>query len=124
MSRNDNRAYINVCLQSVQFSSVAQSCPTLCDPMYRSTPCLPVQHHLPEFTQTHVHVCLIRPSKHSQEINVTVQFFKHAERYSKLSRDLFQNTRIGSHESVIRHQVYLISESMFCKQQSCGPWGY
>ena len=37
------------------FSSVAQSCPTLCDPMNRSTPGLPVHHHLPEFTQTHVH---------------------------------------------------------------------
>ena len=32
-----------------------QSCPTLCDPMNRSTPGLPVQHQLPEFTQTHVH---------------------------------------------------------------------
>ena len=40
---------------SVQFSSVAQSCPTLCDPMNRSTPGLPVYHQLPEFTQTHVH---------------------------------------------------------------------
>jgi len=40
---------------SVQFSSVAQSCPTLCDPMNHSTPGLPVHHHLPEFTQTHVH---------------------------------------------------------------------
>ena len=40
---------------SVQFSSVAQLCPTLCDPMNRSTPGLPVHHHLPEFTQTHVH---------------------------------------------------------------------
>ena len=40
---------------SAQFSSVAQSCPTLCDPMYRSTPGLPVHHQLPEFTQTHVH---------------------------------------------------------------------
>ena len=38
-----------------QFSSVAQSCPTLCDPMNRSTPGLPVHHHLPEFTQTLVH---------------------------------------------------------------------
>ena len=37
---------------SVQFSSVAQSCPTLCDPMNRSTPGLPVHHQLPEFTQT------------------------------------------------------------------------
>ena len=38
---------------TVQFSSVAQSCPTLCDPMYRITPGLPVHHQLPEFTQTH-----------------------------------------------------------------------
>ena len=40
---------------SVQFSSVAQSCTTLCDPMNCSTPGLPVHHQLPEFTQTHVH---------------------------------------------------------------------
>ena len=39
----------------IQFSSVAQSCPALCDPMNRSTPGLPVHHQLPEFTQTHVH---------------------------------------------------------------------
>ena len=38
-----------------QFSSVAQSCPTLCDPMNHSTPGLPVHHQLPEFTHTHVH---------------------------------------------------------------------
>jgi len=38
-----------------QFSSVTQSCPTLCDPVNHSTPGLPVHHHLPEFTQTHVH---------------------------------------------------------------------
>ena len=41
--------------QSVQLSSVAQSCLTLCDPMNRSTPGLPVHHQLPGFTQTHVH---------------------------------------------------------------------
>ena len=39
----------------VQFSSVTQSCLTLCDPMNCSTPSLPVHHQLPEFTQTHVH---------------------------------------------------------------------
>ena len=43
------------CLSSVQFSSVTQSCPTLCDPMNHSTPDLPVHHQLLEFTQTHVH---------------------------------------------------------------------
>ena len=41
--------------RSVQFSSVAQSCPTLCDPMNHSTPGLLVHHQLREFTQTHVH---------------------------------------------------------------------
>ena len=42
-------------LHSVQFSSVTQSCPTLFDPMNRSTPGLPVHHQFPELTQTHVH---------------------------------------------------------------------
>ena len=42
-------------LSSVQFSSVAQSCPTLCDPMDRGTPGLPVHYQLLESTQTHVH---------------------------------------------------------------------
>ena len=46
---------LNEMLPSVQFNSVAQSCPTLCDPMNRSMPGLPVHHQLPEFTQTHVH---------------------------------------------------------------------
>jgi len=45
---------INYLIESVQFSSVVQSCPTLWDPMNHSTPGLPVHHHLPEFTQTHV----------------------------------------------------------------------
>ena len=42
-------------LPSVQFSSVTQSCPTLCDPMNRNMPGLPVHHQLPESTQIHVH---------------------------------------------------------------------
>ena len=50
--------FLHLSMLSVQFRSVAQSCPTLCDPMNRSTPGIPVQHQLPEFTQTHVHqVC-------------------------------------------------------------------
>ena len=42
-------------IRSDQIRSVAQSCPTLCGPMNRSTPGLPVHHQLPEFTETHVH---------------------------------------------------------------------
>ena len=50
------RKEIVVCgYDSVQFTSVAQSCPTLRDTMICSTPGLPVHHRLPEFTQTHVH---------------------------------------------------------------------
>ena len=52
-SRNNKR---DRCLiSSYQFSSVAQSCPTLCNPMNRSMPSLPVHHQLPESTQTHVY---------------------------------------------------------------------
>ena len=48
---------------SVLFSSVAQSCPTLCDPMNHSTPGLPVHHQLPEFTQC-MSIELVMPSNH------------------------------------------------------------
>ena len=46
---------VNFKLDIDQISSVAQSCPTLCDPMNRSTPGLPVHDQLPEFTQIHIH---------------------------------------------------------------------
>ena len=46
---------IKISFSSVQFSSVAQLCLTLCDPMNRSTPGLSVHHQLPEFTQTYAH---------------------------------------------------------------------
>ena len=45
-------SFIYLSIRSDQIRSVAQSCPTLCDPMNRSTPGLPVHHQLPEFTQT------------------------------------------------------------------------
>ena len=53
-STSDHQALDPRDFSSVQFSSVAQSCPTLCDPMNCCTPGLPVHHQLPEFTQTHV----------------------------------------------------------------------
>ena len=56
LDRQENLiSHLCACLTCLQFSSVAQSCPTLCYPMNRSTPGLPVHHQLPEFTQTHVH---------------------------------------------------------------------
>ena len=53
---------ISVLINSVQFSSVAQSCPTLCDPMNCSTPGLPVHHQLPEFKL--ISIELVMPSSH------------------------------------------------------------
>ena len=50
----EQKTGFGVHLSLLQFSSVAQSCLTLCDPMNGSTPGLPVHHQLPEFTQTHV----------------------------------------------------------------------
>ena len=50
-----NYIFQNKLVRRVQFSSVAKSCATLCDPMNRGKPGLPVHHQLPEFTQTHVH---------------------------------------------------------------------
>ena len=51
------RSYVCIvtCACSVQFSSVTQSCPTLCDPMNRSMPGLPIHYQLLELTQTHLH---------------------------------------------------------------------
>ena len=60
-TKNHNEIIIIIAIKNqyhtiiIQFSSVAQSCPTLCEPMNRSTPGFPVHHHLPEFTQTQVH---------------------------------------------------------------------
>ena len=50
----NGKEYVKAVFSSVHFNSVAQSCPTLCDPMNRSTPGCPVHNQLPEFTQTHV----------------------------------------------------------------------
>ena len=54
----------NLVISVLQFSSVAELCPTLCDPMNPSKPGLPVHHQLPESTQTHVHRVgnVIKPS--------------------------------------------------------------
>ena len=73
-----------------QFSSVAQSCPTLCDPMNCSTPGLLVHHQVPEFTQTHVHWVsdAIQPS--------------HLCRPLLLLPLIFSSIRVFSNESALR----------------------
>ena len=74
----------------IQFSSVAQSCPTLCDPM--SMPGLPVHHQLPEFTQTHVYWVgdAMMPSSH---LILYHPFF--------LLPSIFPSIRVFSNESVL-----------------------
>ena len=58
---------------SVQFSSVTQSCPTLCNPMNCSTPGLPVHHQLPEFTQTHVQETYMQVREQQLELDMEQQ---------------------------------------------------
>jgi len=79
------------CCSSVQF--IAQSCPTLCNPMNHSTPGLPVHHQLPEFTQTHVHQVgdAIQPSrvtKSQTQVNdwtIIIIHIKHQKRSMDLN---------------------------------------
>ena len=76
-----------MCCGSVQFSSVAQSCPTLCDPMDCSTPGLPVHHQIPEFTQTHVHRVgdTIQPSHPLLRLLLLTSIFPRIRVFSKES---------------------------------------
>ena len=60
---NKHEKMLKIAHYSVQFSSVNQSCLTLCDPMNLSTPCLPVHHQLPEFTQL-MSIQSVMPSSH------------------------------------------------------------
>jgi len=82
-----DRIIINLCHIIIQFSSVTQSCLTVCDPMDCNMPGLPVHHQLPEFTQAHVHWVgdAIQPSHHFL-----------------LPPSILPNIRVFSNESVLR----------------------
>ena len=92
---------------SVQFSSVAQLCPTLCDPMNHSTPGLPVHHHLPNFTQL-TSIQLVMPSSLG------------SSSFSILSFCLFICSRgsQGKNTEVVCHS--LLQWTTFC--QTSPPW--
>ena len=75
---------------SVQFSSVSQLCPTLCDPMNCSTPGLPVHHQLPAFTQTQV-----------RQVGDAIQPFVLC-RPLLLLPSIFPSIRVLSNESALR----------------------
>ena len=63
ISEENTSSQTDILFSSVQFSSVTQSCPTLCDPINHSTPGHPVHHQLPEFTQI-MSIELVMPSSH------------------------------------------------------------
>ena len=84
----------------IQFSSVTQSCPTLCDPMDSSTPGLPVHHQLPELTQTHVPCESVRPSNHLILCRPLL-----------LPPSIFPSIRVFSNESVLRIRCQSIGVS-------------
>ena len=77
-------------IMSFQFSSVAQLCLTLCDPMDCSTPGFPVHHQLPEFTETHVHESVM-PSNHLILCRPLL-----------LMPSIFPNIKVFSNESALR----------------------
>ena len=91
-----------VCWSSVQFSSVAQSCLTLYDPVNRSTPGLPVHHQLPDFTQTPApnpsqHQGLFQWVNSSHEVAKVLEFQLQHQSFQWTPRtDLLQDGLIGS----------------------------
>ena len=89
---------------SVQFNSVAQSCPTLCDPMDCSTPGFPVYHQLPELAQTHVHQVsvAIQPSHPVIPFSSWLQSFPALESFpmSQLFASGGQNIGVSASASV------------------------
>ena len=98
----------------LQFSSVAQSCLTLCDPMNCSTPGLPVHHQLPEFTQTHIHRVsdAIQPSHPlSSPSPPTPIYFIHSSLYLLISYPCHAPSPFlcptGSHEFILCICMYV-----------------
>ena len=130
-----------------QFSSVTQSCPTLCDPMNRSTPGFPVHHKLPEFTQTHV--CWVgeaiqpshplSPASPPGSFVVSQRFASGGQSIGALASVLPMNiqgwfplgltdlnslqskglSRVFSNTTVRKHQFFSAQPSLWCNSQIC-----
>ena len=106
-----NKAVVHV-IRLVQFSSVAQSCPTLCNPMNCSTPGLPVHRQLLEFTQTHVHwTHAIQQSSSVIPFSSCCQSLPAPESFpmSQLFTWGGQSTRVSALASFLIYKVVLIS---------------
>ena len=92
----------SMCTWEVHFSSVTQSCPTVCDPMDYSTPGFPVHHQLPELTQTHVH-----------QVSDAIQLSHPLLSPSPPAFDLSQHQGLFQWVSSL-HQVAKVLEFQFC----------
>ena len=127
----------------VRFTSVAQSCLTLCDPMNHSTPGLPVHHQLPEFTQTHIHPVshaiqpspplsspsppAPNPSQHqslfqlvnsSHEVAKVLEFQLQQHSFQRNPRaDLLQNGLVGSPQNYTYDQQFQVTQTSLLYQQ-------
>ena len=99
-------AFTHIDIHTVQFSSVTQSCPTLCDPVDCNTPGLPVHCQLPEFTQIHVHRVgdAIQPSHPlSSPSSPTFNLSQHQGLFSQL----FTSTHKYAHTPMINIHVQI-----------------
>ena len=100
-----NRVKISTHEFEVQFSSVAQLCPTVCDPMNCSTPGLPVHHQLPELTQTHVYWVsdAIQPSHPLSSPSPALSFSQHQGSFqmSQLFTSSGQSIGVSASASVL-----------------------
>ena len=102
---------MNIQFSSVQFLSVTQSCPTLCDPMDCSTPGLPVHHQLLEFTQTHVYRDgdAIQPSHPLMSSSPPTFNLSQSQRLSKKERMLDRQIQYGpTHASISKYVCLLV----------------
>ena len=104
---------------SVQFSSVAQSCPTLCNPIDCSTPGFPVHHQLPEFTQTHVHWVsdAIQPSHPLIPFSSHLQSFPSSGSFhmSQFFASDGQSIEVSASASVLSMNSHKLFFSYYCK---------
>ena len=88
---------------SVQFSSVTQLCPTLCNPMDCSMPGLPVHHQLLELTQIHVHQVsdAIRPSHPLSSPSPVFNFSQHQNLFQSIFASSGQSIEVSASASVL-----------------------
>ena len=117
----------------VRFTSVAQSCLTLCDPMNHSTPGLPVHHQLPEFTQTHVHQVrdVIQPSHPLSSPSLPANPSQHQSLFQWVKRCLLLGRKVmtnldsifKSRDITLPTKVHLVKAMVFSVvMYGCESW--